>query len=793
MQIGIIAPSPVPFCIGGAEKFWWGLQRAFNELTPHSAELIKLPSPENDFSSLVQSYQRFSQLKLDHFDLLISSKYPAWMVSHPNHICYLQHRLRGLYDTDNGHQRDLRLTHYSQLKKISEILSNDVDRQQINFLFSEVKSFLLREPIDSKLLDFPGQLIRQIIHYCDRIALSPSEIAGYAAISHNVAHRKNYFPDSIKPKVIHHPSDLESFYCGKNDYFFTVGRLDNAKRVSLLISAMKQAKTDIPLLIAGTGPEANTLKQQAGNDSRIHFLGFVKDREVIDLYANALAVLYVPYDEDYGLVPIEAFRSGKPVITVADAGGPLEFVRNLKTGWVVAPKPISIAQAIDECSQNIDRAAEYGKAGQAIAETITWEKTVRELLALVEPAQQFAAPRRKHLLIGSTFPVTPPRSGGQSRIFNLYKALSYEFKVELISLGPVNSDPKTYQLTENFCEIIVPKSRAHQKVEHQLERQAGVSIGDLAATFYGDRTPQLIETINQRRSQADVLVASHPYLLPWLQPKTSTSKLVYEAHNCEFDLKQGMFAQNRKGIALAQEVLSLEAKACQQADLVVTCLEEDWQRLCELYQCQAIPHVLVPNGVNCQEVPFVNPSVRSQWKQRIGYSSFIFLFVGSWHSPNVEAARAIVGWSASFPKQEFLIVGSVGHALQQEFKKLPANVHCLGEVDARTKQVALSVADVALNPMSSGSGSNLKVVEYLASGLPLITTEFGVRALPVALQEQCLLGDLTDFPNLMQQALSNPHLHDLEVRQSARQIVEDQLDWPAIARDYAIALKSLLK
>ncbi|QFZ91669.2 glycosyltransferase family 4 protein [Synechococcus elongatus] len=794
MNIGIIAPSPVPFCIGGAEKLWWGLQEAFNEFTPHSVELIKIPSPEHDFSSLVQSYQVFSQVNLDHFDVIISGKYPAWMVRHSKHVCYLLHRLRGLYDTDNGYQNRLKLKQFSQLRKIVSILESPPNWNQVDALFDELKLFLEREPRDSHLLSYPGQLIRKVIHFCDQAALDPQEIYSYAAISKNVAQRINYFPAGVTPKILYPPSNLKGLHCRGQQYFFTVSRLDNAKRVSLLIAAMKQSKTSLPLLIAGTGPEAEVLKEQADSDPRIEFLGFVKDQDLVDLYANALAVLYVPYDEDYGLVPIEAFCSGKPVITVTDAGGPLEFVRNHETGWVVAPKPVAIAQAIDDCCQNLERAAEYGKAGQAIAETITWQKTVDELLALVEHTpSQFVSPRRPRLLVSSTFTVTPPRNGGQSRYFNLYKSLSRDFEIDLISLGPAGGESKKLQINDSFQETIVPKSSRHQKLETRLERQTKIPTGDLAAALYSSQTPQFLEMLDKSRSQADIVIASHPYLLPWLLPKLNSSRFVYEAFNCEYDLKQGMFPSNNVGISLLHKVQKLESDACQNSDLIVTCLEADWQRLCQLYDCQNVSNIVVPNGVNCQEVVFVNSELRSQWKQRIGYSSFIFLFMGSWHSPNVEAARAIVGWSASFPKQEFLIVGSVGHALQQEFKKLPANVHCLGEVDSRTKQVALSVADVALNPMSSGSGSNLKVVEYLASGLPLITTEFGVRALPAALQEQCLLGDLTEFPNLMQQALNNPHLHDLEVRQSARQIVEEQLDWPAIARDYAIALKSLLK
>ena len=68
------------------------------------------------------------------------------------------------------------------------------------------------------------------------------------------------------------------------------------------------------------------LREFAGDDPRIELLGFVNDDEVSSLYADALAVPYVPLDEDYGLVTFEAMACGKPVITTHDAGGPLEFV-----------------------------------------------------------------------------------------------------------------------------------------------------------------------------------------------------------------------------------------------------------------------------------------------------------------------------------------------------------------------------------------------------------------------------------------------------------------------------------
>ena len=99
MKIAIIAPSPVPFGVGGAEKLWWGMQEYINKNTSNQCELIKIPTKENSFWDLIYSYHKFYTLDLTHFDMVISTKYPAWMIQHPNHHIYLQHCLRGLYDT----------------------------------------------------------------------------------------------------------------------------------------------------------------------------------------------------------------------------------------------------------------------------------------------------------------------------------------------------------------------------------------------------------------------------------------------------------------------------------------------------------------------------------------------------------------------------------------------------------------------------------------------------------------------------------------------------------------------
>jgi glycosyltransferase involved in cell wall biosynthesis len=102
------------------------------------------------------------------------------------------------------------------------------------------------------------------------------------------------------------------------------------------------------------------------------------------LYAGTLAVVFPPYDEDYGYVTLEAFLAGKPVVTTTDAGGPLEFVEDGVTGFVVAPDPRAIADAIARLAADRRGAADLGAAGRERARAITWTGVVDRLMGTLD-------------------------------------------------------------------------------------------------------------------------------------------------------------------------------------------------------------------------------------------------------------------------------------------------------------------------------------------------------------------------------------------------------------------------
>jgi glycosyltransferase involved in cell wall biosynthesis len=107
----------------------------------------------------------------------------------------------------------------------------------------------------------------------------------------------------------------------------------------------------------------------------------VTEDELADLYARCLGVYYAPVDEDYGLVPYEAFMAEKPVVTTHDAGGPLDVVADRSTGLVVAPEAGEIARACRYLDEHRDEVARWGRAGKGVAQEVTWDRAIERLLA----------------------------------------------------------------------------------------------------------------------------------------------------------------------------------------------------------------------------------------------------------------------------------------------------------------------------------------------------------------------------------------------------------------------------
>ena len=381
MDIALLAPSPVPLAIGGAENLWWGLLDHLNRHTPHAADLIKLPTPERNFWEIVDSYRRWAAVDASGYDLVISGKYPSWMVAHKRHVCYLLHPLRGLYDTYPENWPTRCDSSHPEVRPLVELLDHPTPvREHIVECFGRLEAVRQRADVPPEVFALPGPLIRQVVHFLDAIGRGQGTMCRSGAISATVANRPGYFLAGTDVVVAYPPTRLEGLHRRRGRYLFTVSRLDHAKRIDLLIRAMSHVKADIELRIAGTGPQEHELRELAAGDPRVKLMGFLNDAELARAYAGARAVLFVPYQEDYGFITVEAMLSGKPVITTTDAGGPTELISNLVQGLVTAPKPASLGRAITLLARQPWLAWWLGRNGRSRALGITWDRVVSGLL-----------------------------------------------------------------------------------------------------------------------------------------------------------------------------------------------------------------------------------------------------------------------------------------------------------------------------------------------------------------------------------------------------------------------------
>lgn len=129
-------------------------------------------------------------------------------------------------------------------------------------------------------------------------------------------------------------------------YFLAVGRLIPYKKFDLIVETFN--KTGLPLKIAGTGIMEEDLKKKAADN--IEFLGFVSDKELQKLYRECEALVF-PQLEDFGIIPLEAMASGRPVIAYGK-GGALDSVIENETGiFFKKQTPLQLKKAVEKYTE----------------------------------------------------------------------------------------------------------------------------------------------------------------------------------------------------------------------------------------------------------------------------------------------------------------------------------------------------------------------------------------------------------------------------------------------------------
>ena len=339
----MVANAHVPFVTDGTELHVRSLVDVLRH-RGHDVEVVALPFRSQPKEELLAQAAAWRLLDLSSsngqpIDLLIATRFPTYFARHPCKVAWVIHQHRAAYELCG--------TPYS------------------DFEHTEADVGLRR-----RLFDLDAQMLGE----CRRVF----------ANSNNTARRLQTF-NGVAAEGLYHPPPLaDRLRMGPyGDYALVVSRIESVKRVDLAIAAMAHVPAPLRLVVAGDGSQreaAERIASECGVRDRVTFVGAVFGQELLDLYAGSLAVVYAPFDEDYGYVTLEAFLCAKPVITATDSGGTLEFVVDDQNGLVRAPEPAAIGGALASLAADRGRAARLGQAGLSRAREITWDGVVERLL-----------------------------------------------------------------------------------------------------------------------------------------------------------------------------------------------------------------------------------------------------------------------------------------------------------------------------------------------------------------------------------------------------------------------------
>ncbi len=275
-------------------------------------------------------------------DQVISFRFPSYAVRHPRHVCWLNHRMREYYD-----------------------------------LWDRLVRGLGRK---GKLKLWPR---RKLYHTLDRWLLTRN-VTRLVAQSRTIQARLVRF-GGIPSEVVHPPAPVRDYRTdGYGDYVFAVSRLHPLKRMDLLVEAAALMKDrSLCFKIAGQGDQRTVLEERIaslGLKDRVELLGPLGEAELVDHYARCRAVYFAPWNEDYGFVTLEAFRSGKAVLTAPDSGGPAELVAHDRNGLVAEPTPEAMAAQLDRLAREDGLAQRLGEAARTDSLLHTWERALERLV-----------------------------------------------------------------------------------------------------------------------------------------------------------------------------------------------------------------------------------------------------------------------------------------------------------------------------------------------------------------------------------------------------------------------------
>jgi glycosyltransferase involved in cell wall biosynthesis len=395
----------------------------------------------------------------------------------------------------------------------------------------------------------------------------------------------------------------------------------------------------------------------------------------------------------------------------------------------------------------------------------------------------------KRVVIANFYPVWPVIGGGQRRIFFLARELSKVFDVEIIVPDRLGVCMTTF-FGSRLRETRIGVGGRFRSLEIKVNAEAEMAA-DVAYALHWEECDLYNDLLTERLASADIAATVHPYsIYPLLRCRAGRNiPIIFDSQNVELRQKASVLASTPRLLNATRDV---EATALRSSQRVIACSREDAVAFAEDYGIDATQVTIVENGVDARGVPAVPEEIVGQLRERLGLSSdLIAVFGGSFHHPNFRAAERIVELAKGLPTMKFIILGGVCN-YEPLKRNLPRNVICMGEVDESTKWMAFGLADIGLNPMETGSGTNIKMFEYAAAGLPVLSSPFGARGIGLEAGREFIVCELDEMLEELGRLKPTDRGYLKTMGLAANKSVTAIADWSVIGKRYIECFQEVL-
>lgn len=389
-----------------------------------------------------------------------------------------------------------------------------------------------------------------------------------------------------------------------------------------------------------------------------------------------------------------------------------------------------------------------------------------------------------HLTQVAPYVTYPPRMGGDHRTHGLVK--EFPANGDTVERFCQGGSPAMYRSLDLRRRVEIAEGYTEYRHLHPLHEllKAPMLVG-YPNVFQGQALTLASDGLGRMLDDADVVLAREPWQTPYvLDHVDASTPVVFSSHNVETerfgDIRQPVFES-----WVERRVDALERRSVEGADAIVCTSDRDADVYREKYD-PAGPILVAANGTYEDDLRAHRPDSEAAARVRRRYGipsdATVCLFMGSNYKPNAEAAKAVVDvareFDATSASVHFLVMGGVGNALDDA--ALPANVTVTGYVEDGF-EAHFDATDVALNPMQSGGGTNIKLIDYFARSLPVISTPFGARGLDATLGEHLAVAELSAFSDAIRDLVDAPSRRRTLGR-NARDLAARAYTWEASSR-----------